>query len=67
MYVLRATCKVWEVLRAQGGGERGVWVRGSGLIYVPLYRVNEVGRVVEESYRAEAEIQKLALFVRRIL
>lgn len=45
--------------------EQGFWVRGSGLVYIPRDRVNEIPRVIGEHHRLEAQRDRLLLYSRR--
>lgn len=41
--------------------QQGFWVRGSGLIYVPKDRANEIQKVIEEHHRFEAQQNLIVL------
>jgi len=43
--------------------KQGFWVRGSGLVYIPKDRANEIQKVIEEHHRFEAQ-QNLILLSR---
>jgi len=46
---------------------RGFWVRGSGLVYIPKDRTNEIPRVIAEHHELEAQRDRLLLCSRRTL
>lgn len=45
----------------------GFWVRGSGLVYIPKDRTNEIPRVIAEHHELEAQRDRLLLCSRRTL
>jgi len=44
--------------------KQGFWVRGSGLIFIPKDRANEIPKVIEEHHRREAQRNRL-IYLRR--
>ncbi|MDV3293154.1 MAG: hypothetical protein LYZ70_02680 [Nitrososphaerales archaeon] len=46
--------------------EDGLWVTGSGLVYIPPGRLNEISKVVAEHHAQEAERAKILASVRRV-
>ena len=42
----------------------GFWVRGSGLVYIPKDRTNEIPRVIAEHHELEAQRDRLLLLKR---
>ncbi len=46
--------------------EDDLWVTGSGLVYVPKGRLNEIRKVIAEHHAQETERAKMLAYVRRV-
>lgn len=43
---------------------QGFWVRGSGLVYIPEGRAQEITKVIEECHKREAQRDSLLYYKR---
>ena len=56
-----------KVMAAPTGESKGFWIKGSGSVYIPKSRANEIPKVLEEHRTQEYNRVMLLTYLRRTL